>query len=394
MLMVRNQQIKSNIWKYYLASTLAYFAFFTPIIQLFYLDHKLTITQIALLGVTWGVVRIILEVPSGILADKWGRKRVFAISSLFAILQVLTLIYATTFWHFFLASIFFGISFSFLSGTNISLFYDTLKQIKREAEFEKLWARQEIYQQISLVVAFLSSGFLYKFSPLLPFQLSLIFLIVSFIVVLTFKEPEYHKQIEETNVFTHFTSSMKFIFENDSLRNIMIFSVIFCIGSDLSYYYGQIYLKQLALPIVLFGIVYTLKSLLCATFANIAPFIRKRIDYRGIFALQIILVTSLLYIMVLTNNYFVGAVCFASLAIPYGLFTISKDSYIHKLTKSHRRATVDSMISFVIALVILILEPVTGYLADLYTMKLPFLLIAILMSVYCLYYLFYVYKRI
>lgn len=392
--MKNNNKVQSNIWKYYLASTLAYFAFFTPILQLFYLDNKLTITQIALLGVTWGVVRIILEIPSGVLADKWGRKKIFAISSFFAILQVLTLIYAAGFWHFFIASIFFGISFSFLSGTNTSFFYDTLKQIKREHEFEKLWARQEIYQQIALVIAFLSSGFLYKFSRLLPFQLSLIFLIVSLIVVLTFKEPKYHKQIKEVNVFIHFVDSMKFIFKNRSLRNVLIFSVIFCIGSDLSYYYGQIYLKQLALPVVLFGIVYTLKSLLCATFANVTPFIRKKINYQGIFALQIVLITGLLYIMVFTNNYFVGAVCFASLAIPYGLFTISKDSYIHSHTKSHRRATVDSMISFVIAVVILILEPATGYLADLYSMKFPFLLVAVLLSVYSVYFLVYGRKKV
>ena len=72
---MENNQVKSNIWKYYLASALAYFGFFTPIIQLFYLDHNLTITKIAILGVAWSIVRIILEVPSGILADKWGRKK-------------------------------------------------------------------------------------------------------------------------------------------------------------------------------------------------------------------------------------------------------------------------------------------------------------------------------
>ncbi len=392
--MRQNNTVQSNIWKYYLASALAYFGFFTPIIQLFYLDHNLTITKIAFLGVVWSIVRIIVEVPSGILADKWGRKKVFAISSLFAIFQVAMLVYATNYWHFILASILSAVSYSFLSGTNTAFFYDTLKQLKKEDQFERLWARQEIFQQIPLVIAFTLSGFLYEFSPLLPFQLSLIFLVASLVVVFTFKEPKYHKPIGEVNVFTHFTQSMKFIFKNNFLKTMLIFTVIFSIGSDLSYGYGQIYLKQLALPVVLFGIAYTFKSLLCTIFANVAHLIRKRIDYRGIFALQIILITALFYIMVLTNNYVIGALCFILIAIPHGLFVVSKDSYVHKHTQSHRRATVDSTFSFFVALSILILEPVTGYLADLYTMKFPFLLIAILLSIYSLYYLIYGRKNI
>ena len=107
-----------------------------------------------------------------------------------------------------------------------------------------------------------------------------------------------------------------------------------------------------------------------------------------------IIITTLFYIMVLTKNYLVGAVCFASMAIPHGLFEVSKESYINRHTESHHRATVNSMFSFFVALSILPLEPVTGYLADLYTMKFPFLLIAIFLSIYTVYYLIYGRKKI
>lgn len=46
----------------------------------------------------------------------------------------------------------------------------------------------------------------------------------------------------------------------------------------------------------------------------------------------------------------------------------------------------DSMFSFVITLSILIVEPITGYLADLYSIKFPFLLIAVLLTAYSVYY--------
>ncbi|MBI5065130.1 MFS transporter [Candidatus Woesearchaeota archaeon] len=392
--MSSNQQIKSNIWKYYLATSLAYFSFYTPIIRLFYLAQDLTIFKIAILGIVWTIVKMFLEVPSSILADKWGRKKVMIISSIFAILQLATILYATEYWHFILVSIWSAASFAFLSGTDIAFFYDTLKVLKKEEQFDKLWARQEIYQQIPLIISFISSGFLYNFSPLLPFQLSLIFLVLSFLVTLTLIEPKYHKPSEEVSVFSHFKQSAQFIFENPYLKSILLFTILFSLGSDLSYGYGQIYLKQLALPIVLFGIAYTFKSLLATVAANFTPSLRRRFSYRGLFGFQIITITLLFYVMVLTKSYLIGAICFILIAIPHGFFGISKSSYMHEHIKSHQRATIESMFSFFIALIFLFVEPITGYLADIYTLKLPFLLVAITMSVYCIYYLFYGHKRI
>ena len=383
--MASEKSANSNIWKYYLATSLAQFAFYTPIIQLFYLANNLTVFKIAILGVVWSIVRLLLEMPSSILADKWGRKRTIIISSIFAILQLLTLLYATNYWFFLLASIWSAASYAFLSGTSVAFFYDNLKMLKREHEFDKLWARQEIYQQIPLIIAFVSSGFLFKLSQLLPFQISLIFLVFSLIVTLTLREPEYHKPIEEAGIFSHFKQSITYVFKNNCLKTILIFTILFSIGSDISYGYGQIYLKQLALPVVLFGIVYTFKSLLVTLAANIAPSLRRRFSYQSMFAFQISAITILLYLMVITESYILGAIYFILIAIPYGFFIISKSSYVHEHIQSHHRATVDSMFSFSVALVILIIEPIIGYLADIYSIKLPFLLIAIVLSFYCVY---------
>ena len=391
--MIPNQQIKSNIWKYYLATSLAQFAFYTPIIQLFYLAHDLTIFKIAILGVAWTIVRMILEVPSSVLADRWGRKRTMIVSSVFTVLSVITLLYATNFLLFVIASIWSAAAYAFLSGTDVAFFYDSLKVLKKEEEFDKLWARQQIYQQIPLIISFVSSGFLFKYSQLLPFQLALGFLMLSLIVTLTLHEPQYHKPIENVSVFSHFKQSAQSIFKNSYLKSILIFSLFFCLGSDISYGYGQIYLKQLALPIVLFGIVYTFKSLFVTFAANFAPSLRRRFSYQSMFGFQIITITILFYIMVLTKSYILGAICFILIGIPNGFFGTSKSSYMHQYIQSHQRATIDSMFSFLIALVFLIIEPIFGYLADIYTMKLPFLLVAIAMTLYCFYYVFYGYNE-
>ena len=386
--------IKSNIWKYYLATSLAHFSFYTPIIQLFYIFNNLTILNIATLGVVWTIVKMVLEVPSSIIADKWGRKKTMAISTIFSILTIITIIFAKSYWTFVLASILSASAYAFLSGTDVAFFYDTIKQLKKEEEFDKLWARQQIYQQIPLIIALVSSGFLYEISTLLPFKISLFFLILSFIIILSFREPKYYKPIEEINIFTHFKQAIQFISKNPHLKEILIFTLLFALGSDLSYGYGQIYLNQLELPIILFGIAYTFKSLLVTIASNLAPSLRRKFSFRNLFAFEIITITILFYIMVLTKSYIIGAMCFILIAIPHGLFGISKSSYIHKHLKSYQRATIDSMYSFFIALMFLIIEPIAGYLADISSIKLPFILVAIIMSIYCIYFVIYGRKKI
>ncbi|MFH0701018.1 MAG: MFS transporter [Candidatus Woesearchaeota archaeon] len=388
-----NSKLSSNLWKYYLFTSLAKFSFYTPIIQLFYLANNITIFKIAILGMVWSITRLILEIPSSILADRWGRKKTILLSFLFAVFQIITLIIVTEYWGFLIASVCSAASFAFFSGTDIAFFYDNLKVLKREKEFDKLWARQEIYQQIPLIIAFVSSGFLFNLYPTLPFQLSLIFLLASVIVIITLKEPSYHQPIGEKSIFFHFKQSTNFIFNNSSLKSLLIFTIIFSIGSDLSYGYGQIYLKQLSLPLVLFGIVYTFKSLLVTFSANFAPLLRRRFSDGLLLFYQMFSITILLLVMVIAKNYILGTIGFILIAIPYGLFMITKSTYIHDRIESNHRATVDSIFSFLIALTLLVVEPVFGYLADQYSIKMPLFIIVIILFVYCFYFLFYEYKR-
>jgi MFS family permease len=112
------------------------------------------------------------------------------------------------------------------------------------------------------------------------------------------------------------------------------------------------------------------------------------------FGAQMIIITLLFLVMTVTNNYIVGALCFILIAIPFGVFGISKSSYMHDQIESHQRATVDSMFSFLIAAIFLIVEPVVGYLADKFSIQMPLFLVAMIMVMYCGYYIVWGYKKI
>ena len=68
--------------------------FYYPIFALFFLEHGLSWVDFGILNGIWAATIILLEVPSGALADTIGRKKLIVFSALCMILEMLALILA------------------------------------------------------------------------------------------------------------------------------------------------------------------------------------------------------------------------------------------------------------------------------------------------------------
>ena len=67
--------VKSNIWKMYLLNFLRNLTFFGAVAVPFYLDWaKIDYTKIFILEDTFMFWIFVLEIPTGVVADKFGRK--------------------------------------------------------------------------------------------------------------------------------------------------------------------------------------------------------------------------------------------------------------------------------------------------------------------------------
>ena len=76
-----NQSISANLNKLYILRRLAFAWFPIPTIVLFYESHGLNLEQTVLLKTILSLSILILEVPSGYLADLWGRKACLVLGS-------------------------------------------------------------------------------------------------------------------------------------------------------------------------------------------------------------------------------------------------------------------------------------------------------------------------
>ena len=64
-----------NIIALYLVKLSKWFSLVMPIIVLFYEEHGLGLHDVFVLKSVYSVAAVALEIPSGYLADVWGRKR-------------------------------------------------------------------------------------------------------------------------------------------------------------------------------------------------------------------------------------------------------------------------------------------------------------------------------
>lgn len=151
---------KVNIWKLY---AIRFFYNLIPayvIERLFWEQRGMTIQMVVYTEIIFAITVVFLEVPTGIIADKWGRKKMIVWSAVLECCMFLILLFATEFWHFAAAIFLAGIARSASSGSENALLYDSLLENGMEKDFEKYLGRLNVCDFTAAILAALFGSFL------------------------------------------------------------------------------------------------------------------------------------------------------------------------------------------------------------------------------------------
>lgn len=145
---------------------------------------------IGLLETLWILLIIIAEIPTGAIADLFGKKNTLLLA--FALLAICNLWMAFTpnFVILILSCLIGGLGGAFYSGTIDALAYDSLKEKNLESRFDKVMANIGTYRLVAQAICGAIGGFLYAFQPSLPFIATGILQILAFIACLFIIEPK------------------------------------------------------------------------------------------------------------------------------------------------------------------------------------------------------------
>ncbi|MDK2901041.1 MAG: hypothetical protein PWQ45_1631, partial [Thermosipho sp. (in: thermotogales)] len=101
--------------------------FFEPFLILFFLSSGLSYLQIGILYSIKSIATNILEIPTGVIADLYGRKKSMLFSMISYIISFLIFYFSRSFYLYILAMIFFSFGEAFRTGTHKAMIFQYLK---------------------------------------------------------------------------------------------------------------------------------------------------------------------------------------------------------------------------------------------------------------------------
>ncbi len=127
--------------------------YFEPFIILFFLQEGLSFTQIGFLIAFREVMIAIMEIPTGAVADLFGRRRSMTFSFVSYIVSFVIFSFSTVYWQFIVAMIFFAIGEAFRTGTHKAMIFTWLRLEGRLDEKTKVYGYTRSWSKIGSVIA-------------------------------------------------------------------------------------------------------------------------------------------------------------------------------------------------------------------------------------------------
>lgn len=344
--------------------------FYTPVLTLYFQKLGLTLWQITSLESLLLAGIILFQIPSGIFADKYGRKKAIIFAFFLIFLAELLFFFARDFWTFVVISFISGAGIAFYSGAVEALIYDSLKLIKQEKQMKKASGRVFSMYALAAVVAAPIGGYLAK--DLSIEQVSILIILtastsaIAFALTFFIQEPLHSRRFEDEKKLNSNTliNALKILKYNPSLMRIIALqtlSVPFVFYLLILY---PPYATKLGVRPVYLGIILAL--------ASSADFMCSRYAYKleGLLGVSrstilITILPAICYFLFATlSNPLIASLLFITIYAVHGSRDPIFIDYLNLHIGSEQRATVLSVIGVMSTIYLALVGSFIGLLAE------------------------------
>jgi len=361
------KNLPSNALQLYLIKIAKWFNLVMPIVVLFYQENGLSMSQIFILKSIYSVAMVATELPSGYLADVWGCRKTILFGAILGTLGILIYSLSSDFYSFVFAEIVLGIGFSFISGADSAMLYDSLKAANREDEYIKYEGRITSGGNFAEALAGVAGGLLASISLRTPYYFQIVVAAIGIPAAYFLKEPQH--ALERTHLkMMEIISIVKLTYRQPEMRSAIMISS-FTGAATLTYaWFVQPYFQKAGVPVSLFGILWTLLNLSAGVFSMFSYRIERFLGKNNSL-LFIVIFISLGFILTSLEISLVGIAILFGFYMVRGLATPVLKDYINQYTDSKVRATILSIRNMEIRIIFAAVGPVLGYLTDKFSLQ-------------------------
>jgi MFS family permease len=359
-----------------LLSTLAA-SFIWGINTLFLLDAGLSNTQAFAANAFFTAGQVVFEVPTGVVADIWGRRTSYLLGAVTLLLS--TLLYfvmwqsRAPFWGWAVASVLIGLGFTFFSGATEAWLVDALAFAGFKDNIESVLGRGQTVTGVAMLGGSVAGGVVAQATNLgMPYLLRSLVLLVTFIAAAVYMKDDGFTPDRSKGVLREIRlvarASLDNGWRNPPVRWLML-AAPFSMGVGIFAFYAlQPYLLQLYGDQKAFGIAGLAAAIVAGTqiVGGLATPLFRRLFTRRTHVLLVATIVSIVCLAVMgATSRFAVAVTFL---VIWGLaFSISgpmRQAYLNGIIPSAQRATVLSFDNLMGSAGGVVAQPALGRVAD------------------------------
>jgi MFS family permease len=197
-----------------------------PLYAVMFVDAGLTPVQISAALIAWSATAFCLQIPSGVLADRWPRKHVLAMAQVARAAGFAVWLVWPHFWGFLIGLVLWGIKSACTSGAFEALLYDELKAKDREGDYTRIYGRSRAVQAFAVVLAALGAAALARLGYSLELDASVAACVVATAAALSLPPADPARPAGDPGYLTHLRQGLSLSVREPMVLSILTFSAI------------------------------------------------------------------------------------------------------------------------------------------------------------------------
>ena len=356
-----------NIPILYAATMIGGMLFYIPILAVYFEHELFTATSVALVFAVEAFAGVVLEVPTGAIADLFGRRRTLIAAHLVLLCAVLLLQIGGNMAVLLGYAVLSAFARGLNSGTDEALLFDSLREDGQEHHFKQVIGVYHALWPLGATLGSIAGGYLAERSLHLTVSASFVPVLIALILTFFLKEPHYEREAHH-NVLRHMATAFRVTISSRQLVILVTAGLVMMAAGESAHLLSPLFFAFKDIPIRYFGWI----SAFIYGFSSLGFYLSHGISEKVGNRRTLVIVSVLTPIFILGATVFGGLPMVALWTSASVFFGIKNPIISHLLNlevDSSHRATVISMNNFMGQLGVAGAMPLFGYCAELYSIQ-------------------------
>jgi len=366
-----NRLLQRNIKTIYLMGFFHSFMVVIPVFVPLLQGYGLTMSQVLQTQAAFALTIAMCEVPSGYIADMWGRRNAVLVGAGLNAIGFLSLFWADTFLDFLIYEMILGLGFSLISGADLALLYDTEVYLQENDLEGGVGTGKSLSRLISVEAA--ASGIAGIVASLLMLASMQWVVWVQAVtglapLILGFALVEVPRPKREVNHKQNARAVIEMLLFGKPVVLWTAFAItVFGLMAVYVFWIYQKYWEVQGVPVESFGYLWAAFALVVSLAARYASAIEQKLGTRRLLVLLAILPIAGMLGMALGSGW-IGVMFGFAIQIARGISLSVFYEALNRRVPGDFRATVNSLVSLVVRTIFIVTGPILGYSLDRYGM--------------------------